>query len=1344
MRTIETTEPTERSIASTVKVNSDTMEDRLAVAKPPVRDSGLDTCFTVIQDGSVLELLTVGPDDKMLHVRRANRLDAGQDLSSANGDEQTAEKADSAWQSNTAEVPDTRIGDDLWVRGGIDEIRGFRQGDFSYALVHFPEKTVAGHDGPKRRYIEPMIHDPKTGWQSWKVGGEAGLALLGSVQTELFVDQKGRTIIYGKPTGFSSDDETIALVFHDVKSGEWKTVLGVFPRDPSIDYTYRLTANTDPNSIGTLFRLGRGAVVEYQHIGFKAPTERFPEPRLSYSQEWKQLDLSRLIKGIGDLGAARFLDLPDQPGCFVVHSASTKQVYLVTNIEGDKPQVACLSDEKGATHTADLVRVARDDSPAVGNAAAGEVRAAILMIDASDERRLWIKRQTGTDENGVPTFNDWAPLAAQTRTVAIPRRMSNGAELFVVNEQTHRRGFLSSDSEGGIAIEHKSFDHTGQAWHTEVIETTRESVDQAETCITHTSELILTTKDGAPANDALAYLTASYPCVAVANGVGRHLSPTEPIRVYANQAGMVIIKVKADSVDAPVFNIRLASADAEPQVILSNGAVARRLAGRQEDHKINQDRLCQAGLLPEKMHGTEQGKKLAEIVRQAGQAIGQANQGKQSDIRGSAWYHGTFTPGNAPGEPPALVIRSGRGPLPDERRIPCVTDLAPELWSTGSAADGLGFAGDIINWIVQSVEKVAEWTISFGKACAEFVVKLGEKVWSFVVDTAPGLARGMEALFQAIARTVSEVIDAAKTLLNVAAALFDIQAIQRTNDCMVYVVNGGLLLLEETVGEGMSRLVHDVSDKVLGNIDSQLANLESFTRQLTLGQIAASGIPDKEDGSSSFQGKNDLIQSGGVQARWVGERVMTHSDRFNQAVAANPLAPRDADRLTEKLLALAEELQSYDPEKDTLSKVVIDLARDIKDDFQQGVQAVNLHKIFTYVRRVIHLSANLLVRVLDLVFELIAEAIGLFRKFLKLEIDIPGVTQLALLALGRKLTVLDLFTFMYAVALTVIWKIVSKGKEPFDEETKQRLLNSGLLPTGNKGARTDSFYDNLLAFLRVEMADLFKQSPDPHDVNVVKEYVMRLKGTVRDLAPVCTVLNLIGYFVSGTIGAYFAAGTDALDSIVFGAGGKTIGSVGVALGVFTGVLSVIGVIGSLVRSLTIKYLPESEEGKLWKKEQQLVPPGDWPSMSWLVGSFCGFVSFVCCSPVSCVPQPAGAYANAVICSIGSCLGLIGACVYTGFLIDHNKPRGWQIANEIGIIIGQFPLCYRWVPAVNSKLITMVPWGSVVALVLIAALELGDSVCMIASSVTAIGSTIDENMAKQWLDFSASPACLAEC
>ena len=1331
-----------RAIAANVRVNCDTMEDRLAIARPPVRDSGLDSCFSVIQDGSDMELLMVDPSNKMVHVRRANRLDAGQNRYAA--DEQITGKTDSGWQSDIIEVPDTRIEDGRWDRGDIDEIRGFRQGDCSYALVHFPEKAAADHNGAKRRYIEAMVNDPQTGWQSWRIEGEAGLALLGTEQTELFVDKSGRTIIYGKPTGYSKDDEVIALVYQDEMTGDWRTVLGVFPRTPA-DYTYRLTSNTDPASIGSLFRIGKDAVVEYQHIGLKAPTERFPEARLEYSQNWKQVDLSQLIEGVGDLGASRFLDLPDQPGSFVVHSSTTKQVYLVTHIESDTPDVTRLSDEKGAAQTADLVRVARDDSPALGEVANGEVRAAILMIDTSDERRLWIKRQTGTGENGAPTFKDWAPLAAQTRTVAMPRRMSNGAELFVVNEQTHRSGFLSSDTAGGIAIEHKSFDHSGQAWHSTKIETTRESIDQAEACITHTSELVLTTSDGALASEALAYLTASYPCVAVVNGVGRHLSPTEPIRVYANTAGTINIKVKADSVDAPVFKIHLASADAAPQEVVANGAVARRLAGRQKDHWIDQDRLCKAGLLPEKLRGTETGRKLAEIVRQAGQAIGQAHAGQQSNMRDCAWYHGRFTPGNDPGNSPTLTIRSGRGALPDQRKIAGVTDLAPEFWSSGSAADGFGFVGDIINWIVHCTEKVAEWTISFGNACAEFVIKLGEKVWSFVVNTASGLVLGMEALFQAIARTVDVLIDAAKTLLNVAAALFDIPAIQRTNDCMVYVVNGGLLSVEKAVRDGLSQLVHDAAENVVKNVDGQLANLESFSKQLTFGQISSTGIPDKPDGSSSFQGKNDLIQSGGVQARWVGERVMTHIDRFDQVTAANLACSGDSGQLEKKLLALADELMSYDPQKDTLSKVVIDLAKDIQDDFKQGVQAINLHKIFTYVRRVIHLSSNVLVKVLDLVFELIAEAIGLFRKFLNLTIDIPGVTQLAQLVLGRKLTVMDLLTFMYSVALTVFWKIVSKGKEPFDEETKKRLLSSGILPAADGGAQLAAADDllepvNIDAYLRVEMARLFKMKPPQDDVDEMIKMATKYKGIVRWLTPVATVFNLIGCFVSATIGAYLAAGTDVLDSVVFGAGGKTVGVISSVLGIINGVISTIGVILSIIRNMTMEYLPGSEEGKLWIKERQLVPPGDMPSLTWILGLVLGLVGFAC----SGLPFPAGAYASAVLCSIAGCIGVVAAVVYTGFLIANNKPRGWQIANEFGMIIGQIPSCFRWVPALNSQLIKLVPWGTAAAALLICALELLDYACIVTSNVTAIGSIIDENMAKQWLDFSVSATSLAEC
>jgi len=1336
-------------IPAKIRCNSDTMEDRLASATPPVRDLGLERCFTAIQEGPEIELLTLDPDDRLLHIRRSNQLDGGSAAVDA-GTLRNAAKSDSGWQSETVKIPDTRVGERKWPRGAVEALRGFRQGGVSYALVHFPEKTVgAGADGVRsiRRYIEPMVYTPRAGWQPWKVEGEAGLSLLGSVQTEVFVDDHGRTILYGKPTGYSKEDETLALVFQDEGSGEWKTVLGVFPLEPGVETTYRLTANTDPDSLGTLLRLGKDAVVEYQPIGIRPPTERFPEPRLRYSRDhWESKDLSGLIEDVGALDAARFQDLPDQPGCFVVHSAANQHVYLITDLESATPEVTCLTEEPGFERAVSRVQVARDEGPLPGNAASPEaVRAAIFVIDASRERRLWIKRQPGTDSQGRPIFQPWVPLGSETRTLATPRRMASGAEMFVVNEQARYGGRLACNPVGGIAIEHKSFDPSGEAWHTERLETTRESLDEVESCITHTTELFLTTEDGLPAGNGMGELTASYPCVAVVNGVSRHLSPSEATRVYANEAGLIMVKIKADSVDAPVLRLQLAG-DAAAEEIQPNDAIARRLAGLQKDHRIDQDRLHQAGLIPDSIHGTDEGKKLAALVRDTGKGIGRAHRGQVCRSNGAVWYHGRFERPDGANGPPVLRIRSGRGPLPEELLLGATPHQPPERWALGDPRDGLGLVGDIIHWIAQGIEDVVDWTVNIVGGIAKFAVRLAGKVWNFIVDTAPGLARGLEALFQAISRTLGQIIDAARTLLEVAAALFDIHAIRRTHDCMTYSINGGLWYAEQMVGRGLPALTHKAADQVLAHIDGQLETLERFTRGFTMGSLAG-GFPDSPDGSSGFPGRSDAVQTGGVQARWVAERVMTHQDRFHAAVQNQVLSPADAKGLTEKILALAEELRTDDPAQDSLSKVVIDLAKDMQRDFQEGIQAVELFKVFTYIRRLVDLTGNLLVKVLDLLFELIAEALRLLRNFLNLPINIPGVSQLAHLVLKRSLTILDLFTFLFSVALTVFWKIITGGKEPFPETVRQQLLSSGFFPhqeslvAGPPVAipRSDDACLPVETYLRVQVAKLFNQEPAAEDVEALTAFAGEVKGVVRILSPAATCFNLVRYFAIGTIGVLLAEATDVMDTAGYSAGSATVGVLSSLFTIAALGSTAVGVYISIVQGLTIDYLPDSPEGELWAKERTLVPPGDWPSFAWGLSLIFGVVGFICCSSVIGIPQPGGALGNAVFNVIVGTLIVIGTIVYTGFLIAKNQPRGWEIANQFGTMLGAVPSFFKWAPAVNSKLIKITPWGTLAAILLLGLLEWVNLIGTEVSCVTAIGNTIDQNMTQQWLDFGGDPA-----
>lgn len=1319
-------ETSQQRIATSVRVNSDTMEDWLASSRPAVREGALDTCFDVFGEGTVLELLTVDPDNRLLHIRPGTRTAAG----GAGQDDAAAEKSDSAWKTESVSVPDSRKGE-RWERGAIDEVRGFRQGPSSYALVHFPEKTADAPDGLKRRYIEPMKFDPASGWTKWEIEGEAGLALMGSMQTELFVDRNGRTLIYGKPTGYSRESETFALVFEDEASGTWKSALARFPKT-SIDYTYRLAANTDsdPLAIGTLFRLGDGSRIEYQTLRFKAGQAVGEDPLLAYSRtEWKCLDLGGLNADVGNLGAARFLDLPDQMGSFVVHSASTRKLYLICNIEGDKPVCRSLNDEGDGPQSVSLVRVARDDSAVLRRDGYDGALASIFVIDATDERRLWVKRQSGAADDGAPSFKNWSGMGGGVRTIAAPRYMPNGAEWFAVHEQA------GANAAGGIAIEHNQLADSGEAWHALTIEAGHDSVDNPEKCVVHACEMVLTDKDGVRACGAQAFLTASYACTAVVNGVARQLSSTEPVTVFADKAGVVMVKIKADSVDAPVFSIRLAEADAAPREARADSAAARRLAGRETGHKIDQDRLCDVGLIPESMRNTEQGKQLASMVREAGKQLGQSKKGALTGSDDGPWFYGSFATGDAPGASPRLTMSSGRGAMPADLKLAGVSFGTPP-------ADGFflfDLIADAIRWVASTVKKVVNFAVKVISKGVEFIIYLGEKAVQFVVETAQGLTKGMEALFQAIANTVGTVIDAAKALIDVVASFLDVSSIMRANDCAAYVINGGLVFLEQTVRDGLSKLVHDASSSVVKRVDDELKKVETLIGNMTLGEIGSTGIPDKEKGGSSFQGKNDLIQTGGVQARWVGDRITTHSDRFGQLASADLGVFACASELEKRLSALQKEFDSENPDPDSLYHVVSKTVESLKADLSQGVQAFNLGKVFTLVRAVIKLGSRLLTEVLDILFELIAEAIGKFREFLNLEIDIPGVTQLAYLVIGRKLKVMDLFTFMFAVAMSVFGKVVNKGKDLLDKATTDKLLKSGLLPaqTADDTMSVPAFG----AYLRVKL----NPPANPEDEAALKKTVADYKGVVAYLTPVLTCLNLGVCVINVSLGAYFSVGADIADSVQFGAGSKYLGWMGGLIGGVTTVLGALNVLCIMVRDLTITYDKDSAEAKKWATENSKIPSGGLPSLSWVVSALCGVVSTIILSPVSAValmiPEPINWYANAAFVTLLGALGFCAAAVYTGIMIGTRISSGqisaWQVANEIGMIIGLIPLCLRFIPPVSAAVGKIPEVGTIIAGVLVSVLALAETACIATANIISFGETIDENCAKEWRDFGAA-------
>lgn len=1332
-----------RAIAAAMTASSETMEDYLDAKSPPVRDGDLDDCFVVFGPPGASSLLTVAVENHdgiaeqvLVHVRPSNRLDTREDAAFDEAALAEVETSDAGWRSDTSRIPDSRQEHKGAPRGDIYHLRAFQHRGRDYALVHF--RTGSDVDATTA-YVEAVVREDDTQpWQTWKPGGEAGVALLSKAQTEVLVDAQGRPIIFGRAK-YSDAHDTVAMVFYDEDNQRWDQAnSGTKLRHPG-PRSYRLINDNRSELGGILLRFGDGSIVEYQTITVK--TEAGYQPILDCRDDrWQRVELRELIAGVGDIDASRFIPVPGRASSFVVH-ASDGRVWLVNGFGSGTPRASCLSDDGNLR--ARIVRVGLDLSTLPGEVAKADGQGTITVyaVERSGERRLWVKREAATSKADAPSFDAWVALGNQTRTLAVPNLMPYGAEVFLVSEDGP--GKSTRTSTGGIVIERKNFDgETGQGWHGVVLEATQRDGQTSEEwkCTTHTTLLTLLAKDGSPAYRAAAELRSEFACTAVVNGVSRHLRPDRPLRVFADDRGLICVKTKTDSVDGPALSVTLNPDDSKsaPLTVRTTEAVARRFAGKEVHAKLDKQRLTSAGLLPERLEDATKNK-IVQMIGDAGQALGRNFEGGG---RGT-WYHATLVPAKADGDQPHWQIHTGDGELPVREQIQVAADSEEIVVPKRGRVAGWGFLGDIFNWMVETAEKVVEFTLKLGRGVVELVVEIGKKVFKCVVDTTVGLIRGIEALLVNLAKSIGAAVDAARQLLEVVKALFDRDAIARTNDAFHYLLQGGLRTIEELIGDQLTEATTTVVTKVVEGVNGAIEEVKKFVKG-SLGQVGQQGLPDTPEGPT-FANKKLLLDKGGVQARWAADKLAGHRDKVVETLAAAPLELDS--RVAKELRELAK--LAYNPENpgaESLAKVASDLADDLGKSFAKGgMSMLDLDTILTYCQRMVAMGGNLMTAVTRIVFSLIADAVAAFRKLLDTKLDIPGIKQLGELVLNRTPKLGDLLSFVPAVAVTVFWKICTYGRsgeiagagtEPFPRDRQQQLLREGPFSAPNEAQHTSKgvpLASFMLAHYRRTVVKAFGGQQHPQDEQVIRQFLSESnRAFFRWVAPINNCVKLAATILSSTLGAILDAARDGLN-IAKWDNGKWIGRARLVFFTLPSVLfSLIDVLTDMVKINTIEFFPSSEDGIRWQRERELLPPWDWPSLSWLVGALGALIGLLASSFLD--PTGAGSLALYAVTTVLGGLVVIGTAIYVTAYVAYNVSRGklvngWKIAAELGTMLGGCPSL--WGLAVPALAVAASAGLVKIAVPLGIGLLLLNGTLTVVAGITSAGNIISAATIQGW-------------
>jgi hypothetical protein len=1277
----------------------ETLQDWLAVAKPPVREGSLENCVAVFNAGDAAadSILAVAPGTaQLLHLRPPKTGPAAaQDAAEA--------ASEGGWVARTVAVPDTRKGDDRWPRGPISRVTAFGNAGIPFALVQFDEVTDAE---TKRNYLEPMTVDPATGnWKKWPLPDRLAQILVSASQTEVFY-HRGRATLYTKPTGTSKDDDVFAFVFHH--SGDWTVAEARFPVRPGKTATFRLLANDDdhPNALGTLLRLGDGNVVELMRVRLETPEDE--TPYIDHPKNWQRRTLTEF--GGGNVDAARLIPLPERPGAFALHAADG-HVWLVSDFESERPRVTRLTGTEEFPSAASELRVSLDVAPARRSAP----QVVLFAVEATPDRRVWVARETQADP---PTFGAWVPLGEQVRALASAPRIGHGTEFFLVSEGK------------GTALERRSLDPSGETWHSAVVESAKP--EQATETTTHTARIEVRTGSGALAPRATVGIEASFPCVAVVHGMARHLAPGSVLRTAADDSGQLLVRIPADGPHAPVLTVHLA--DGRKLEVATDEAVARRLAGKEEHHAVDERRLESVRLLPAAIPPAQRAE-LVDFVRKAGNQVGLRR--TDASLLAEAtpeWSYGELVPSEDGGV--TWRFLHGEGSLPPE----LLGDGYEEAVISLSGAEPhikWGFAGDFLNWFVSTGQKLAKWAVAWGKKAAEFTLWIGSKPFAITLSFAQGIVRGAEAVFRGICAAVNHAVDVAKAVRDAVRSVFDAGAIRRTNECLQLCLDSGLGLVEGMLRTKLRESFDTIVDRIVAGIDEPLGAIEQYMDGLTLGGVAGKGIPDKEDGASGVPGRGALLQKAGVQARWMADRVAANPRVIHDALAAQVFAVDEGtlDRLKE----LAGLMKSDEPGRDSIFGLFLDKSKELEQLFSEKViSGTGVVALLRWLRGLLRRAGDLTKRAMALIFDLLADGVRYLREALKIRILIPGLDQLAQLVLGRSMVIGDLLTMLIAVPATILWKAVTRGEEPVPQ-ARLDVVRKTLKDQWGARESDNIIVDFFLAYAIWQAAKLVGTKV-PHAEATLRRLANGMRGFIDAMIPVATVLQFGTLIGSVLIDRPVATIADTMDSLsTYGAGSQTLGFMSKLFLVAAVVIAAFGVWANAVQTATIALLPDTEHAKKWKQQRTLVEPLDWMSLSWLISLILSVVNLLC---LKALPSPTADFASLGMTTLLGAHLFVGGGIYTTLFIHHNKDkiRGWRIAKEIGALVGTIPSLFKAVPGVIN--VTMGPSGGLSALML-PPYCLAVTVCNQVSNITATGSLIDENMAQKWSQFHPPAPLLAE-
>ncbi len=1096
-------------IAQSLNIASDTIEHMLRGVKPGVADN-LHNRFAVVQrpanrqsndkdpEGhqAVVELVTVSSDNQLLHVRRDENVESG-------------------WRADKVVMPKARA-DGQSIKGNIQKIAAFYQGQSIYAMVHYPGPSQDTH------VVVAMVYQSGKGWRELRLKNDVANALYSTRQTDVYRTPNGYHFFYGVSTAYQYPQ--FFVVFETAQDGVWAAVNETVENEGA---TYRLLPGSSEDQYGhTMLEISGDSMRSREFI--------LDEDRSGFYIEWSE-ELAESKINAGQLSAANVHAFPSRIGTqsLLLHT-NDKQLHYVAGYTEDDIRHRSLTGGSNQPAALESICIGRDRFD----------RATVFATSARD-RRLWVLRQTGLDGKKDLVFAEWVCLGNVASVIGCPRAMLDGAELFLVNPNNRHLVHLNQNEDTTI-------------WHRTHIKVAVKNNISAEQTTVHAVDIRAQDNNNLPVANAGLELQSDVAIDVTINGVVRQLTSETWVKVNADIGGKLSLNMPADSLTAPNISVRI-SATGEIFTANPDAKVARRLKGRDPRVKLDVINMRKAGLIPDGVQG-EAANNVVSLIKEIGKASETCDKG---GTRGGQAKRFTVDAANAGTqavqrkEVAASELQAG-GDFTQS-----MPQAKPQPVGARRAVDPLGqLVGDFINWLENAWEDVKKFVVTVGEDIVRIVFTIGDAVKELVVNTAEGIARAFESVFQGIAemfRKVGEaIVEVVTKIVKFVQALFGWEDILITNNMLQLAIND---TLDSAAG------FFDTT--VVGWVQSQVGELKKGIDQVFDELESTLGGVDPE-AEQARHGKHEM--TGSMQSSMEDNRVSTdmvqnQMQREPDGIqAATQKVTRTADDPLKQFLNMVEVSYKSNIEGHMVSALKTFNPQSIDELFSQGL-ATAVKALRPMIQFAVDVGGELLI----MGIRLVGRVLQAIKSILNTSLNIPLVSDFYKKHSGQELKVMDIATLLVAAPMTIIYKLVLGGKDlqaPFTKDQVTGLKNADFtwgdllndMNTITTGGRTgvaeqqsvgaNAVLPPFSTTVSQEMMDIFEFQQK------VREFRQRVEDFLKVLVKPFTIAAGFYDFAYGII-AGFKQGADTTD--VTGTTGK----------VFTW----IGRIGSVIRfALTVPAL----------------------------------------------------------------------------------------------------------------------------------------------------------------------------